>query len=57
LATLQSESRIKEIEKAFEAPVDSQARRRTDIDSVVLLSPTPQMARENSPATSLSLRR
>jgi outer membrane PBP1 activator LpoA protein len=49
LATLQSESRIKEIEKAFEAPVDSQARRRTDIDSVVLLSPTPQMAREIRP--------
>ena len=49
LATLQSESRIKEIEKAFEAPVDSQARRRTDLDSVVLLSPTPQMAREIRP--------
>ena len=49
LATLQSESRINEVEKAFEAPVDSQARRRTDLDSVVLLTPTPQMARETRP--------
>lgn len=49
LATLQSESRIKQIEKAFEAPVDSQARRRTDIDSVVLLASTPQLAREIRP--------
>ena len=49
LATLQSESRIKAIEKAFEAPVDSQARRRTDLDSVALLAPTPQMAREIRP--------
>ena len=49
LATLQSESRIKQVEKAFEAPVDSQARRRTDIDSVVLLAPTPQLAREIRP--------
>ena len=49
LATLQSESRIKAVEKAFEAPVDSQARRRTDLDSVALLAPTPQMAREIRP--------
>ena len=49
LATRQSESRIKAVEKAFEAPVDSQARRRTDLDAVVLLAPTPQMAREIRP--------
>ena len=49
LATLQSESRIKAVEKAFDAPVDSQARRRTDLDSVALLAPTPQMAREIRP--------
>ncbi len=49
LSTLQSESRIKAVEKAFEAPVDSQARRRTDLDSVALLAPTPQMAREIRP--------
>lgn len=49
LATLQSESRIKEVEKAFEAPVDAQTRRRTDLDAVILLVPTPQMAREIRP--------
>lgn len=49
LATLQSESRIKAVEKAFEAPVDSQARRRADLDAVVLLAPTPQIAREIRP--------
>ena len=49
LKTLQSESRIQAIEMAFEAPVDSQARRRSDLDAVVLLAPTPQMAREIRP--------
>ena len=49
LATMQSELRIKAVEKAFDTPVDSQARRRTDVDSVVLLAPTPQMAREIRP--------
>ena len=49
LATLSSESRIKEVERAFEAPVDTQARRREDVDSVILLSPTAQMAREIRP--------
>lgn len=49
LKTLQSESRIQAVEMAFEAPVDSQARRRSDLDSVVLLAPTPQMAREIRP--------
>ena len=49
LATLSSETRIKEVERAFDAPVDTQARRREDVDSVVLLSPTAQMAREIRP--------
>lgn len=49
LATLGSEARIKEVERAFEAPVDTQARRREDVDSVILLSPTAQMAREIRP--------
>ena len=49
LATLSSEARIKEVERAFDAPVDTQARRREDVDSVVLLSPTAQMAREIRP--------
>ena len=49
LATLSSESRINEVERAFDAPVDTQARRREDVDSVVLLSPTAQMAREIRP--------
>lgn len=49
LATLQSESRIKAVEKAFEAPVDSQPRRRADLDAVILLAPTPQVAREIRP--------
>jgi len=49
LKTLQSESRIQAVEMAFEAPVDSQARRRSDLDAVVLLAPTPQMAREIRP--------
>lgn len=49
LNTLSSEARITDIERAFEAPVDTQARRRRDIDSVILLAPTPQMAREIRP--------
>jgi outer membrane PBP1 activator LpoA protein len=49
LATLSSETRIKEVERAFDAPVDTQARRRKDVDSVILLSPTAQMAREIRP--------
>jgi len=49
LNTLSSEARITDIERAFEAPVDTQARRRKDIDSVILLAPTPQMAREVRP--------
>lgn len=49
LATLSSEARIKEVERAFDAPVDTQARRREDVDSVILLSPTAQMAREIRP--------
>ena len=49
LNTLSSEARITDIEQAFEAPVDTQARRRKDIDSVILLAPTPQMAREVRP--------
>jgi outer membrane PBP1 activator LpoA protein len=49
LATLASEERIREVERAFEAPVDTQARRRDDLDSVVMLVPTPQMAREIRP--------
>ena len=49
LATFSSEARIKEVERAFDAPVDTQARRREDVDSVILLSPTAQMAREIRP--------
>ena len=49
LSTLQSESRIKEIEGAFDAPVDSQARRRADLDAVVLLAPNATLAREIRP--------
>jgi len=49
LATLNSEARIEEVERAFDAPVDTQARRREDVDSVILLSPTAQMAREIRP--------
>ncbi len=49
LATVSSETRIKEVERAFDAPVDTQARRRRDVDSVILLSPTAQMAREIRP--------
>jgi outer membrane PBP1 activator LpoA protein len=49
LATLSSEARIKDVERAFNAPVDTQARRREDVDSVILLSPTAKMAREIRP--------
>ena len=49
LATLSSEARIKDVERAFNAPVDTQARRRADVDSIILLSPTAQMAREIRP--------
>ena len=49
LATLSSEARIKEVERAFDAPVVTQARRREDMDSVILLSPSAQMAREIRP--------
>ena len=49
LATLSSESRIKEVERAFDAPIESQSRRREDVDVVILLSPTPQSARELRP--------
>ena len=49
LATLDSEQRIREVERAFDAPIDTQARRREDLDSVVMLVPNPQMAREIRP--------
>ena len=49
LATLSSEARIKEVERAFNEPVETRARRREDVDSVILLPPTTQMAREIRP--------
>ena len=36
-----SESRIKAVERAFETPVEARARRHEDLDSLFLLTQTP----------------
>lgn len=44
-----SEARISSVEDAFDAPVNSRARRRGDIDTVFLLAPSPAEARALRP--------
>ncbi len=44
-----SEARIKAVEKAFEAPVESRPRRRQDFDSIFLVAPGPAEARSLRP--------
>lgn len=49
VGALASETRIKAVEAAFEAPVETRARRREDFDVVFLLTPSASLAREIRP--------